>query len=57
MSRFQLRSVMTDNCGVNICNFGDKLYAMTESPMMREVDPKTLETIGEKVVIKKLFLP
>ena len=40
---------MPDNCSVNVCYIGDKLYALTESIFMYEIDPNTLETIGEKV--------
>ena len=39
---------LTDNCSVNIAFFGDQLYAMTESLFIRRIDPKTLETIGNK---------
>ena len=52
MSRFELpdpEEAMTDNCNVNICYFGDMLYAMTETSALRRIDPETLETIGYKV--------
>ena len=39
----------TDNCGVNVCYFGDKLYALTETPYIRQINSETLDTIGEKV--------
>ncbi len=39
----------TDNCSVNLCYFGDKLYALTETPFIRQIDSETLDTIGEKV--------
>jgi hypothetical protein len=39
----------TDNCSVNLCYFGDKLYALTESPFIRQIDSETLDIIGEKV--------
>ncbi|KAK8375311.1 hypothetical protein O3P69_008291 [Scylla paramamosain] len=35
---------MTDNCLVSVCHFGDELYAMTETNVMRRIDPETLET-------------
>lgn len=52
MARFEpvTKAERTDNCAVNVCYFGDKLYAMTETPFIRQVDPDTLETIGEKVL-------
>ncbi|KAK7100696.1 beta,beta-carotene 15,15'-dioxygenase-like [Littorina saxatilis] len=33
---------MTDNTAVNIVEYGDKLYAMTETTLINEVDPQTL---------------
>ena len=39
----------TDNCLVSVCHFGDELYALTETNVMRKIDPETLETLGEKV--------
>lgn len=44
-----LKQDATDNCLVSVCHFGDELYALTETNMMRRVDPETLETVGEKV--------
>ena len=40
----------TDNCVVSLVHFGDEMYAMTETPFLRRVDPETLETIGDKVL-------
>jgi len=37
-----------DNCNVNLMPIGDKVFAMTETTAIREVDPKTLET-GERL--------
>jgi len=42
---------MTDSCSVNVCYIGDKLYAMTETVLMRQIDPESLETIGDQVDI------
>ncbi|XP_045113690.1 beta,beta-carotene 15,15'-dioxygenase-like [Portunus trituberculatus] len=42
---------MTDNCLVSVCHFGDELYAMTETNVMRRIDPETLETVGEKTTL------
>lgn len=44
-----LKLDMTDNCLVSVCHFGDELYALTETNVMRRVDPETLDTVGEKV--------
>ncbi len=52
MSRFEFKNtsdVMTDNCSVNVCYIGDKMYALTETFLIRQIDPDTLETIGDKV--------
>lgn len=43
-----LKIDMTDNCLVSVCHFGDELYALTETNVMRRVDPETLDTVGEK---------
>lgn len=48
VSRFE-KPEFTDNCMLNLCYFGDKLYALTEGSMLREVDPATLDTVGGKV--------
>ncbi|EFX64845.1 hypothetical protein DAPPUDRAFT_333779 [Daphnia pulex] len=42
------------NCAVNLCYFGDKLYALTETPFIRQIDSETLDIIGEKCDISKL---
>ncbi|XP_045583182.1 beta,beta-carotene 15,15'-dioxygenase [Procambarus clarkii] len=39
---------VTDNCVVNVCHFGDQLYALTETNAMRCIHPETLATIGGK---------
>ncbi|XP_047468958.1 carotenoid-cleaving dioxygenase, mitochondrial-like [Penaeus chinensis] len=39
---------MTDNCAVNVCFYGDQLFAMTETNKMRRVDPDDLKTVGDK---------
>ena len=54
MNRFEsvITAEKTDNCAVNVCYIGDKLYAMTETTRIREIEPETLEVVGEKVSIK-----
>ncbi|ROT75094.1 hypothetical protein C7M84_006380 [Penaeus vannamei] len=42
---------MTDNCAVNVCFYGDQLFAMTETNKMRRVDPADLKTVGDKTNI------
>uniref|UniRef100_A0A0K0F3R1 Carotenoid isomerooxygenase (inferred by orthology to a D. melanogaster protein) n=1 Tax=Strongyloides venezuelensis TaxID=75913 RepID=A0A0K0F3R1_STRVS len=42
----------TDNCLVNFLKCGDKVFATTETPYLREIDVNTLET-GEKVDMGK----
>ncbi|XP_042877541.1 beta,beta-carotene 15,15'-dioxygenase-like [Penaeus japonicus] len=39
----------TDNCLVNVCYFGDQLYALTETRNLRRIHPETLDVVGEKV--------
>jgi len=48
-----LTEEMTDNASVNLAYIGgsDKLYALTETNFLRQIDPNTLETIGEKTNI------
>ncbi|XP_071519059.1 LOW QUALITY PROTEIN: carotenoid-cleaving dioxygenase, mitochondrial-like [Panulirus ornatus] len=50
MSRFNPPKLdeMTDNCAVNVCFFGDELFAMTETNHIRRVDASDLKIIGEK---------
>lgn len=42
---------MTDNCLVNVLQTKDHLLAMTETDVVRIVDPTTLETKPEKVIL------
>jgi len=55
MSHFEIPTPegLTDNCGVNVVSYGDALYAVTESHKIRKIDPKTLETLGEKTNLRK----
>ncbi|KAG7178077.1 Beta,beta-carotene 9',10'-oxygenase-like 1 [Homarus americanus] len=55
MSRFSLPDFedTTDNCAVNVCFFGDQLFAMTETNKMRRVSPDDLKTIGEKTNVTR----
>ncbi|XP_078599929.1 carotenoid-cleaving dioxygenase, mitochondrial-like [Branchiostoma floridae x Branchiostoma japonicum] len=48
-SYFWDTSISSDNCNVNLMQVRDEIYAMTEPPTMRRVDPQTLETDPEKV--------
>ena len=43
--------LVSDNCSVNVCYWNDELYAITETPFIRKIDPITLNTIGKKVKI------
>ncbi|XP_066275246.1 carotenoid-cleaving dioxygenase, mitochondrial-like [Branchiostoma lanceolatum] len=52
-SYFWGTTVSTDNCNVNLMQVRDEVYAMTESPVMRRVDPETLGTHKEKVDCSK----
>ncbi|KAK4028772.1 carotenoid isomerooxygenase-like [Daphnia magna] len=56
MARFEpvTKTEKTDNCCVSVCYLGDKLYAFTETPQIRQVDAETLETVGEKCNISEL---
>lgn len=47
---------ITDNCLVSVCHFGDELYAMTETNVMRRIDPETLETVGEKTNLDEYLM-
>nr|QNU40513.1 EcBCO-like5 [Palaemon carinicauda] len=40
--------VMSDNCSINVCQVRDEMFALTESCYIRQIDPKTLKTIGGK---------
>ncbi|XP_068250106.1 carotenoid-cleaving dioxygenase, mitochondrial-like [Palaemon carinicauda] len=52
MSIFEVEA--TDNCSVNVVHMGDEVYAMTESPVIRRIDPSTLECIGEKTKVDSI---
>ncbi|XP_045113371.1 beta,beta-carotene 15,15'-dioxygenase-like [Portunus trituberculatus] len=51
-----LQRDVTDNCLVSVCHFGDELYAMTETNVMRRIDPETLETVGEKTNLDEYLI-
>ena len=53
MSRFEIPSSehMTDNCNVNVCYVGDKMYALTETVLLHQIDPESLDTVGDKVSV------
>ncbi|MPC12199.1 Beta,beta-carotene 15,15'-dioxygenase [Portunus trituberculatus] len=51
-----LQRDVTDNCLVSVCHFGDELYAMTETNVMRRIDPETLETVGEKTNLEEYLI-
>ncbi|XP_066944719.1 beta,beta-carotene 15,15'-dioxygenase-like [Macrobrachium rosenbergii] len=38
---------ISDNCLVSVCQVTDEMYAMTETSIVRKIDPKTLETVGK----------
>jgi hypothetical protein len=42
---------MTDNASVDVAYDGDKLYVITETVFIREVDPLTLIKIGKRIRI------
>ncbi|XP_064095619.1 carotenoid isomerooxygenase-like [Macrobrachium nipponense] len=52
MSLFEIDS--TDNCSVNVVHMGDELYALTESAVMRRIDPSTLACIGGKTRVNDI---
>ncbi|CAG7733022.1 unnamed protein product, partial [Allacma fusca] len=41
----------TDNCNVSVGYFGDQLYAMTETNVIRRISPEDLHIIGDKTNI------
>lgn len=47
-----LENTFTDNDNVTFCPIGDSLYAVTDSPFIRRIDPHTLET-HERVDLRK----
>ena len=47
-----LENTFSDNDNVTFCPIGDSLYAVTDSPFIRKIDPYTLETF-EKVDLRK----
>ncbi|XP_070533090.1 carotenoid-cleaving dioxygenase, mitochondrial-like isoform X1 [Ptychodera flava] len=53
LSRFKMRKG-TDNCNVNVMSIKDEMYAMTESPYIWRIDPKTLESV-EKLDISEFL--
>ncbi|XP_032514963.2 carotenoid isomerooxygenase-like [Danaus plexippus] len=55
-STFRLNRDRTDNTAVSIYPFGDQIYAMTEVPVIYEIDPRNLETVGKKEIEKSLIV-
>lgn len=54
MDTLFLENTFTDNDNVTFCPIGDSLYAVTDSPFIRRIDPLTLETY-EKVDLRKML--
>ncbi|XP_070576634.1 retinal Mueller cells isomerohydrolase-like [Ptychodera flava] len=52
-ARFKTRKG-SDNCNVNVMSIKDEMYAMTESPYIWRIDPKTLESV-EKLDISEFL--
>ncbi|XP_070533108.1 beta,beta-carotene 15,15'-dioxygenase-like [Ptychodera flava] len=52
-SRFKKKKA-SDNCNVNVMSIKDEMYAMTESPYIWRIDPKTLESV-EKLDITEFL--
>ncbi|XP_076036875.1 beta,beta-carotene 15,15'-dioxygenase-like isoform X2 [Oratosquilla oratoria] len=48
-----LNDTATDNCLVNVAPLGDRIFALTETCKMREIDPTTLECIGKATRLDK----
>ncbi|XP_070533122.1 beta,beta-carotene 15,15'-dioxygenase-like [Ptychodera flava] len=53
LSRFKMRKG-SENCNVNVMSIKDEMYAMTESPYIWRIDPKTLESV-EKLDITEFL--
>ncbi|XP_071808797.1 carotenoid-cleaving dioxygenase, mitochondrial-like [Asterias amurensis] len=47
MARFKPQREFSDNCNVNLAFVGDQCYAMTESHVLRKIDPRTLDTLDK----------
>ena len=47
MARFKPQREYSDNCNVNLAFVGDQCYAMTESHVLRKIDPRTLDTLDK----------
>ncbi|WP_435099511.1 carotenoid oxygenase family protein [Halorubrum sp. N11] len=43
-----LTGAFQDNPSIGVVGLGDRLYAVTESPIGIEIDPETLETVGRR---------
>lgn len=52
MDTMFLENTFSDNDNVTFCPIGDSIYAVTDSPFIRRIDPMTLETF-EKVDLRK----
>ncbi|XP_023942472.2 carotenoid isomerooxygenase [Bicyclus anynana] len=55
-SIFDFNVQQTDNTVVSVYPFGDQIYAMTEVPILYQVDPKSLETLGRKQLPRSLIV-
>lgn len=43
----------SDNCVVSVMHLGDEMYALTETPHLRRVDPATLECVGDRTKLEE----
>ncbi|XP_045768132.1 carotenoid isomerooxygenase-like [Maniola jurtina] len=55
-SMFNFTIEQTDNTVVSVYPFGDQIYAMTEVPVLYQVDPKSLETLEKKRLPEPLMI-
>ncbi|XP_013142857.1 PREDICTED: carotenoid isomerooxygenase-like [Papilio polytes] len=47
---------LSDNTVVSVYPIGDEIYTFTESPIIHRIDPKTLDTLERKDLIKDLAI-
>ncbi|CAH2239267.1 jg21897 [Pararge aegeria aegeria] len=55
-SMFNFSIEQTDNTVVSVYPFGDQIYTMTEVPVLYQIDPESLETIGQKRLPRSLIV-
>lgn len=56
-THFSRKMESTDNTNVNVIEFCDQIYALTETPFMNRIDPEKLVAMKKVLFYVSLFFP